>query len=361
MLSYIKITEDLISKIKIIADQARTQLKPLILELAVHLEVGIKARRPEILNKLQGILAQSDKPRGQEEITIKLICQLIKKIKSQHFPNVSNVWIEKVLPSKYKEEARNKPTEKLILSEHITDANLYQILPDIENRIRRMKDSGPSKDIKIKETVGSISSYTWKCPTAQELARLSIKMEKEHEKEHDENYCLKSSKAIRMARDGRYATTMSRYQAIIIGAEHTKSLANVAEGEFTWLQRWQVETNERKCTECLSHSDCASRKCNHVCHEIIKKLTTKGVKWAVNTNEELKVLQKRMRRLENQSDDMCDLMKVVFNNPYTGKKLNQADKKTLMARHVDIKGDDCDQCLMFISDHPDFFREGMGK
>jgi len=356
--SYIKVTEELINRIKHIAEIEKVQLKPLILQLADHLAEGIKVNRPDVIAKLKTILAQdTEKPRGQDEINIKLVSQLIKKIKSQNFPSVSDNWIMKVLPAKYKEEARNIVVEQMIHSENITDENLYRIKDDIKNRIRSMETIGPSKDIKVKETVPSIERYTWNCHVAQELARLAIKMEKEHET-HDDSYCKDSAKAIKMARDLRFATTYSRYQALVIASEHTRSLANVSEGEWNVLTRWEVEQNEKNCTECLSRDQCASTQCNHVCHQVVKELTTKGVKWAIRTNDKLKDLQKGMRRLATDSDDLCEMMKAVFKNPHTTSKLNEGDKKNLMAKHLDI--DVCDQCLLFTSDHPDFFREHLG-
>jgi len=359
--TYIEVTESIINKIKKIDDVKRIQLKPLILELANHLALGIETKRPEIINKLKQILSQdTEKPRGQEDISVKLVAQLIKKIKSQHFPSVSDNWIMKVLPKEFKEDARNKPTEKIILSEHITDENLYRIKDIIKQRIRTMETVGPAKEIKIKETVKDVSTYTWKCPTAQELARLAIKMEQEHPTEHDMKYCDKSSRAIKMARDGRFATTMSRYEAIVVGAEHTKSLANVAEGEFEHLKRWELEGNEKACTECLSRDHCAATQCNHVCHAIVKPLTTKGVKWAIRTNKDLAELQTRIKKLQVESDDMCPMMKTIFTNPHMTKKLTMGDKKKLMARHTELAahgGDECDQCVGFIAMHPNFFRE----
>jgi len=359
--TYIEVTESIINKIKKIEDIKRVQLKPLILELANHFALGIETKRPEIINKLKQILAQdTEKPRGQEDISVKLVAQLIKKIKTQHFPSVSDNWIMKVLPKEFKEDARNKPVEKVILSEHITDENLYRIKDILKGRIRVMETVGPSKEIKIKETVKDVSNYTWKCATAQELARLAIKMEQEHPTEHDNNYCLKSSRAIKMARDGRFATTMSRYEAIVVGAEHTKSLANVAEGEYEFLKRWEVEGNEKACTECLSRDNCAATQCNHVCHAIVKPLTTKGVKWAIRTNKDLADLQTRIKKLQVDTDDLCPMMKTIFTNPYMNKKLTMGDKKTLMAKHTELAahgGDECDQCVGFIAIHPNFYRE----
>ena len=302
----------------------------------------------------------TEKPRGQDEITVRLVAQLIKKIKSKHFPSVSNNWINRVLPSKFKEEARNKPRETVILSEHISDEQLYRIKDTIKKRIQGMENTGPAKEIKIKETVKDVRGYTWRCPTAQELARLAIKMETEHDSEHDVKYCEKSSRAIKMARDGRFATTMSRYEAIVVGAEHTKSLANVAEGEFEHLKRWEVEANEKACDDCLSRDHCAATQCNHVCHHIVKPLTTKGIKWAIRTNKDLADLQTRIKRLQSESDDLCPMMKTIFTNPHMTKKLTMGDKKKLMARHIEIAahgGDECDQCLYFIEEHPNFYRE----
>jgi len=353
VIDYIDKTSSIIDKIREIDTKQSLKLKPLILELADHFKAGIEMKRPEVINSLKLILLKDSlKPRGQDEITPNLISQLINKIKAQHFPSVSQNWILRVLPDEYKEVRPKQQTIHKLKSEDLSDSDLYRLQDEIMNRIRKMNSVGqPSKDIKLKEKVSDLERYNWKCHAAQEYAKISIQMEKEHTLHHEEEFCNKSSHSIRMARDKRYATTESQYQAIIVGAEFSRSLSKVTEEVVEYLGRWEIDDNEKHCRECLDMDDCRSRKCKHLCHLTKKQLTTKGIKWAIEHNPALGELTKRLKGLQEDTDDMCSYMKVVFKNPKM--KLNMADKKTLMAKHIDV--DDCDQCLGFTMEHPDFF------
>lgn len=353
MIEYIEKTTSIIDKIKAIDTKQSIKLKPLILELADHFKAGIELKRPEIIIQLQGILAKDSlKPRGKDEITPKLISQLINKIKTQHFPSVSQNWILRVLPDEYKEIRPKQQTIHKLKSEDLSDADLFRLQDEIMYRIRTMNSVGqPSKEIKLKEKVSDLERYNWKCHSAQEYAKIAIKMEKEHELRHEEKFCNKASNSIRMARDERYATTESQYQAIIVGAEFSRSLSKVTEEVVEYIGRWDIDDNEKHCRECLDMDDCRSKKCKHLCHLTKKQLTTKGIKWAIEHNPALTELTGRLKGLEADQDDMCAYMKIIFKNPKM--KLNMADKKTLMARHIDK--DDCDQCLGFTMEHKDFF------
>ena len=353
MIDYIERTDRIISKIKDINNKQSEKLKPLILELARHLEEGIKSKRPEIIISLKVILLKDTlRPRGQDDITPKLIAQLIHKIKSDHFSTISESWINKTLPNKYKQDRVVVKQVSRLKSEDVSDSDLFRLRDSFQDRIRKMVNIGqPSKDIKLKEKVSDLERYSWKCHAAQELAKICIKMEKEHKLKHIDEFCKKACSSIRMARDERYATTESQYQAIIVASEFTRSLSKVTEEVIEYIGRWDIDDNEKHCRECLDMDDCRSRKCNHLCHGTAKQLTTKGVKWAIEHNPKLKELHTRLKRLQTDDDDMCAYMKIIFKNPLM--RLNMADKKTLMAKHIDK--DDCDQCLMFTTEHPDFF------
>lgn len=355
MVEYIDKTSELINKIKNIADKDKEELKPLILQLADHLAKGIDERRPEIVVKIKGIYAKEDKE--MPELNRRMVSQLLNKLKKEYFPTVSQQWIIMCLPDDYKIEYKEREKkEKQLLISDISDRDLYRLAPEITRRLNDMKPRLPAKDIKIKERKRDIEFAEWECPVSEELARLAIQCEKEHEGEHDHEKCKQTALAVRMARDKRFATTWSKYQAIIVGAEVTRSLNNMTDDVFEELTRWQVNENERNCKECLGHDHCASTKCNHHCHDFKKHLTTKGIKWVLNHSDPLKKLQQTMTKLVDDSDDMCDFMKMIFINSEMDAKMTQADKKRVMASH--IQKDDCDKCLYFTTEvNKDWFKQ----
>ncbi len=354
MLDYIQTTERIIGDIKKIENVEKVVLKELVLELATHLEQGIIEKRPEVIAKLNTILAKdSIRVRGKDGITVSMVSLLIKKIKNDNFPSLSLSWIEKVLPDKYKEVRVHEIVEKMILPEEISDGNLLQMAGELKKRIRKIQNLGPAKEIKVKQNQEDLEEFVWSCPMAHELVKLAIKSENEHELEHSQDYCEKSAHQIRMTRDKRFTTTFSRYHAIVVQAEHTRSLANLAGAEVEVLSRWQVADNEANCRECLDMSSCRASKCNHGCHQFKKKLTTKGINWAMRENEELKTLKNSMERLSIDSNDMCEMMRLIFIN--NNIKMTQGDKKTIMATHMKV--DDCHQCVGYEMNNPNFFKE----
>lgn len=324
-------------------------IKNKIIELSSIYEVGIIEKNPYLLAKIRAQL------QGKEEITPRDICNFICKLKEKNFSSISTSWIYKCLPNKFKKE---KVAEHLVKSMDISDGNLYAILPEIKERIKRIErgEDYRSQDIKIKEKVDELEKYDWDCWLAQELAKLAIKMESEHKsKPHDENLCRKYSKHVKTARDARFATTLSNYEAIVVACSSFKSLADVAEGEWEFLSLWEVLDNMRKCRECKDMNDCASRKCNHICHKIVKPMTTKGLKYAIKTNPDLKELQEEMNRLMEEKSDLCSIAKILFKNKKTDKFMNMNDKKNILARHIEKT--DCFSCQDFLNEHPNFFAE----
>ncbi len=353
MIEYINKTNELINKIKLIADKDKERLKPLIIKLADHLAKGIDERRPEIVNKIRGIYAKEG--RELPELNRRMVSQLMNKLKKEYFNTISQQWIIMCLPDDYKIEYKERiQKDKHILSSQISDANLYNISPELVKRINSMKPKIPAKDIKIKERQKDIKYAEWDCPMSEELAKLAIECEKKHGEDHNHEKCKEAALAVRMSRDHRFATTWSKYQAIIVGSEITRSLNNMTDDVYDELGRWEVAENERKCSECLGIDNCASTKCNHHCHSFKKHLTTKGIKWALKHSIPLNNLRKTMALLVEDSDDMCDLMKMVLTNQDMNAKMTFDDKKALMASH--IKKADCDKCLYYSTKNPNFFK-----
>ncbi|MFQ5787720.1 MAG: hypothetical protein ACE5H1_07030 [Thermodesulfobacteriota bacterium] len=328
---------------------AEGEVKPKILLLAKQYEDGISVKNPYLISKIKATINKSS------EISHEDIANFIVKLKEKHFPSISTGWIYRVLPEKYK-RLKSQISQNFIKAEEISDANLYEMLPIIKERIKRI-ERGPdyeAKDIKIKETVDAIEEYQWACSIAQELAKYAIKLEKEH-KEHDGSLCAKFAKRVKTARDARFATTLPNYEAIVVACGSFRSLNELAEGEWEFKNRWEIEEDERNCRECLNPSDCAARKCKHICHKIVKPMTTKGLKYAIKTNDWLKDLDNRMKKLMALDEDLCDIAKILFSNPKTDELMNEYDKKRILASH--IKKEDCFQCQNFLEEHKNFFKD----
>ena len=238
-------------------------------------------------------------------------------------------------------------------SDSISDANLFKITSELQKRMRAMANTGPAKEIRIRNDPNTLKDSKWGCSMAAELSKLSIKLEQEHEESHNHAFCDKATKAIRMTRDRRFTTTYSRYQAIVIQAEFTRSLASLAGDEVEVLNRWAVYDNEKQCRECIDMMSCRAEKCTHGCHQFRKEMTTKGIGWAQRENEELAALTRHLAALNSDTDNLCDFIKVIIYNPHL--KMNQADKKNIMAKHINI--DKCDSCIYYTSENPKWFSE----
>ena len=137
-------------------------------------------------------------------------------------------------------------------------------------------DRGPAQDIKVKETKEDIEKYNFECFVAGELAKLAVKMEKDHKEKHDPKLCTKISKHVKSARDSRFATPMMEYEALIVACNSTTSLANVVQGEYGFKTRWEIEEDERNCRECRDKIECAATKCKCPSQAVLKQMTPKG-------------------------------------------------------------------------------------
>lgn len=344
----------LIDEIKILSEKPKEKIKDKVLKLADLYAEGIKDKNPYLISKVR-VIKDKTKRKFGDDITEKDIALLLQKIRDDNFDLVSTSWLYKILPKKYKHTYETD--EKIISTDDISEKNLYMIKDEMLRRIRDM-DRHPSKDIKIKETKDSLEQYeNWDCYIAGELAKLALKMEKEHTEKHDKSLCAKVSKSIRTARDGRFATPLDHYEAMIVAANAVTSLANVVEGEWGFKTRWEIEEDEKNCRECLDPIECKATKCNHVCHHVIKKMTTKGLKFAINTDKQLKELDEHMKDLmENTWQDLCPLAKILLRNKKLDKVINIKDKQRILATH--INKDECIQCEVFLDEHPHFFNTG---
>ena len=82
-------------------------------------------------------------------------------------------------------------------------------------------------------------------------------------------------------------------------------------------------------------------------------MTTKGLKYAIKTNEDLSDLDQHIRRLQVINNDICRIGKMLLENPKTKKLLGAIDIKKLIYSHVDK--DECLQCDLFLEKNPTFF------
>lgn len=338
----------ILSELKIISDQTKVAVRPKIRELAKILEEGILNENSEILSKTRAALAgHSINP---EIIEIKHISILIKKMKEEYFPNVSDRNIEVSLEDKYKMKDRVSQVAgtKRMDIESISNEELYLVKDQLKDRIRSI-ESGGAKDIKIKANKTDIEQYDWQSPLAYELAKLAIKMEAEYPRQ-DPKYIKEISKHVRLARDGRFATPLQNYEAIIVASNATTSLKDVVEGEWTFKSRWEIEDDEHHCRECKSRLlECATKKCRCVCHQVIKPMTTKGLKYAINTDEKLKKLNDYMAAImKNDYMGACGFGKMLLRNPEQKRRLAKSDIKKILALHV--TKDDCQQCEQYLDE-----------
>ena len=343
-------TERIISELKELADKPKNVIKDKILELAKHYEKGINENNPLIISKIKSVKAKSKK--YNDDASVKDIAALINHVRETNFDMVSYSWLYKLLPDKYKHKESHE-NEDFISPDDISTKNLYMIKDELIRKIKDM-DRGPAQDIKVKETKEDIDRYNFECFIAGELAKLAFTMEKDHNEKPDSKLCSKVSKHVKSARDGRFATPQMAYEAMIVACNSTTSLANVVEGEWGFKTRWEIEEDEKNCRECRDPVECKATKCNHVCHKVVKPMTTKGLKFAINTNETLKALDDQMKKMMNDDwSDLCPFAKILLKNPKIDRYVKNASKKRIIAAHIDK--DDCTQCQFFLEDHPNFF------
>ena len=346
-----KEAERVINEIKHFEKDIKPVVKAKILELARIYEEAIEEKNQLVLIKIKNIKERQYK---NEEPSVKDIALLINKVREEHFKLISQSWIYNLLPKKYRHENKKEEQPKL---DEISDKELYIMKDDLIRRIKDM-ERGPAQDIKVKETKEDIEKYNFECFIAGELAKLAVKMEKDHKHKHDPKLCTKISKHVKSARDSRFATAMQEYEALIVACNSTTSLAHVVEGEFGFKQRWEIEEDEKNCRNCLDKLECVATKCKCPCHAVVKPMTTKGLKFAINTNKYLKELDEQMKQIMNEDwSDICPFAKILLKNPKINKYMTNASKKKILASH--IEKDNCNQCESFLEDNPNFF--DMGK
>ncbi len=363
MSEYISVQKDLITEITTITKNPK--LKPLIVKLSNLIADGLKEGKPEAIN--QSKMALGNSIRYSKDLgNLKNVSKIVKMLKEKYFPTVSDKWIEQCIPEEYKETRNPKEVEPTVDIEDITDKQLIEQGAELQRRYKKLLDHGPAKDIKIKKSVEGIKNHEFLSETGNMLSEIIQNIEKDIQTAMDNKdevklEKLKSidkeiAKRLRTIADRRFATDELKYEAIILASSTYDSLNNSTKGETEILPRWEVFDRETKCRKCFGDlSGCRAEKCNCACHETVKHLTTKGLKWAKNHNPELAKLDKHIEKLAEWSDDICSIGKVILRNPHTGDYMKPLDRKKLLYSH--IEKDKCEECEFFLDEHPNFFEE----
>lgn len=361
MNDYLNVQKDLLNEISSITKNP--QLKPLIIKLAHEIAKGLKEKRPEAIN--QAKLAIGDGRRYSLDPTnLVHVSKIVKMLKEKHFPTVSNVWIQQCMPDEYKEFRTVQ--EKELNVDEITDKQLIEKGSELQRRIKKLQSCGPAQDIRIKKSVEKIKNHEFNMDISGVLADIIINIEKDYATALDNNdeEKLKRLKDIdkevaarlNTIADRRFATDELKYEAILLATSTYDSLNNATKYETEILPRWEVYDRESKCRKCLGDfSGCRAEKCTCACHETVKHLTTKGLKWAKEHNPHLKKLDENIKVLSEWTDDICSVGKVILRNAHTGDYMTPEQRKKLLYSHIDKSK--CDECEFFLQDHPNFFDE----
>ena len=358
----------LIDKISKISNGIKSDLKPLIIKLSKN--IGDNINHPEIKNMAH--LCGVDDPKLTD------VARIMNRIREKQRWAFGQTAMYEYIEPKYKDgKVETIGNSNLV---RLTDNKIEELVQSyisdnvdiVDDQIKALKRlSTPAKDIITKARKEEMEQYTWKCHLANELALLAIKMENEHtavsQKEvingkvvpggkilhnHDDSLCKEYAKRTKLVRDSRFATDVNSYEAIIVACNTTDSLKHAIAGEWEFKTVWEVKKDEAECRECIQER-CADEKCNHECHRVVRPMTTKGLKYAIKTNEDLKNLDNRIKLLTEVQNDICRLGKILIENPKTKDKLGVVEIKKLMYSHVERE--ECLQWALFLTNNPRFF------
>jgi len=334
--------QNLIDKISKISDSVKKDIKPLVQKLAKNLADNIDSHEIKNMAKIEGI----------NDPETKDVARILNRLRKKYNWSFGKTALYAYVQPEYKEGEVEKGYDAPV---RVNDNYIETHIDELKNKIKEYeRKNTPAKDIITKARIPDMEKYTWKCHTAEELAMLAIKMENEHEEKHEDKLCKDYCKKVKMVRDSRFATDANSYDAILLGANSTQSLKNSISGEWEFKTVWEVKDDEDKCRECI-HENCRAEKCKHECHRVVRPMTTKGLKYAIKTNEDLKELDKRIKYLVEVDNDICRMGKMLLQNPKTKKQLGTAAIKRLIYAHIDKE--ECMQCDIFLQKNPMFLDE----
>jgi hypothetical protein len=317
----------------------KTKKKDVIKRLAKNLETAIKQDDPRIINLLQLL----EKPKQLDSVV-----DLIKWIIKDKQLDIGDTTLYDSLDDKYKKEREKTGEAKIV---RLSDNFIKEHTDELLERIKTL-NKGAAKDIKIKIKKDTIDLQGWNSLISLELVELAKKIDETEET--DKELEKEIAERLRMVRDARFATTWSRYEAIVAAVNTTKSLTNAIDEEYVPLKREIIINNEHNCDECYCDGE-PKNSCKCHCHRTTQDMTTKGLKWAVKHNKRLGEFDEHMKRIGNTDhDDICPAIKTLFTNPNMDKHLSSSDKMNLLTKH--IEKEQCIRCEMFLDDHPEFFK-----
>ena len=360
MSEYLNSQKEILTEISSIVKNP--ELKPLIIKLAHEVAKGLKENRPEALN--QAKMATNGGRYSNDLNNPKNVSKIVKMLREKYFTSVSLDWINKCMPAEYKESRTVQ--EKDLDPDTITDRDLIKVGPELQKRYKDLMNKGPAQDIKIKKSVEGIRNHEFKTEIANMLSEIILNIEKDFAKAEDDNDTKKINelkeidkqiaKRLKSVADRRFASDEMKYEAILLACSTYDSLNNATKYETEILPRWEVFDRESKCRKCYGDlAGCRAEKCNCACHETVKRLTTKGLKWAKEHNPDLKKLDESIKKWADWSDDICSIGKVILRNPHTGDYMSPSERKKLLYSHIDK--DKCEECEFFLDEHPNFFEE----
>ena len=130
--------EKVINEIKHFEKDIKPVVKAKILELAYIYEEAIEEKNTIVLTKIKNIKERNT----NEEPSVKDIALLINKLREDNFKMISQSWLYKILPEKY----RHLYKKEEVKLDEISDKDLYVMKDDLLRRIKDM-ERGPSQDI----------------------------------------------------------------------------------------------------------------------------------------------------------------------------------------------------------------------
>ena len=334
--------QKIIDSISSISENMSTKLRPLIEKLADNIAKSID--KPDIIN-----MARID---GIEKPELTDVASIMNHLRKKYNWSFGKTSLYTYCPTKYKKSEVTEYSNPV----RLTDNYLEEHYDEIKDKLKNIRDRHlPAKDIISKAHTDDMEKYTWSCWFAQELAYLAIKMEQEHAAKHDDNLCKEYAKRGKTTRDARFATDMNSYEAIILAMNSSQSLKNAIAGEWEFKTLWEILEDMEKCRECNDVRQCKHENCKHECHRVVRQMTTKGLKYAIKTNDKLREWDSQVKRLIEIQNDLCRIGKIILDNPKSGKLLGETTQRRLINAH--IERDECYQCDIFLEKNPLFFKK----
>jgi len=346
----------LVKELKQIYGEVNARLEPKIKELAKLLEKGLNEKNEKLINLMGKWLGRVPE--------VSDICVFL-----YHWGDHEKIilgterYIRKVLSDKYKHDYQRSeqvPNITELEARWTAQANLIvdeevEIIYDtFKERAENIKKRRESRDHDIKVSVEKKEFGEYGCLLAELFESFAKRLSEDHDKHHDKTLEKKSYRTIKSALDSRHVASEKEMESIILASEYVTSLKNVADGQNHVISRWDLESNESNCDECGNdRRKCVKTQCPCICHVILKKGTTKGIKFSINTNEWLRDFKQDLRSMIDASfGSLCLIGSAIINNPRTSKYLNKSDKIRALSDH--IRFHKCELCETYLEEHPNF-------